>query len=689
LALFASSGPATVYDGLPVAAPLTGAAFELSGLPVDSEWWGGLAVRATGSADWSPSGALLRARASTPYYVRADADPLLADGLTPATAFKEPADALLLALIFGGGNVWIAAGDYPQQALPVFPGTYVIGGFEPSFDWSTRDAELHPTRLTGAAGQAILACQDGAPGCCIDGLVLDGLDAAVACIDALDTPLVLSNTIATRSFDRGIRLRASATNDPIDVRLCGVRSELHRADGVSVQGAFELRLDACVLSNNTQEGLDCADLVAPDGRHALLALRDCVCADNLTDGVDVNLAAPPLGGAGGGTFDIEFAHSRFERNGGEGAQIDVDYDAFPAWSSAIRILGCQTRANGLNGFHLDLDLNSEALVWRSLAAANRHDGLQVSSETQSGFVMAAASAFHGNLGYGTRAAIGQRSLVVSHCALAGNQAGGLGSDALASVAVSCALWEQSNAFDDVTASGSAASQSGGLAQFERVPVTYGSLTAASGLLLSTGVASEAQLGQWGEVGDDQQPRVVSQLGSAQLALLPAPAPLDFPTAIALWSDQLGVAEDWRLAVAAPAQGVGLVMPGAPLVDAGPWGIAQAGAIGSLAPVEPSVFHAARAAPAPGTTLAPGSPQELRIGFDGGILAAFSANSSSVRVTNAKGQELAVGINVQSGELVLLPPVGGWPAGSKQVELHAGLQALDGNPLCATTVLRFL
>lgn len=686
-ALFAANSAASVYAAAPIAVGVSDG-YAWSGLADGGTWWLGLGVRATGANAWTPSGARLRAHVAAPLYVRAGADPAIADGLTPATAYPEPADALLWALVLGGANVWIAAGEYEQQSLPVFPGTYVVGGFDAAFDPATRDPALHPTRLRGVAGAAILACQGGGAGCVVDGLELDGAGVSSACIDALDTPLCVASSRLHDSADRGVRLRASPTNDPIDVRLCATTSGAHGADGVSVDGAFELRLDACVLSDNVQEGLDCADLVAPDGRTARLELRDCAARDNGTDGLDANLAAPASGGAAGGRFEVRLEHSRFERNGAEGAQVDVDYDAFPQWSSRVLVSGCQARANGQNGVHLDLDLNAEACVWRCVASANRGDGVLLSAETDPGFVFVAACALHGNLGRGLHGDSGQRALVASHCALAGNQGGGVASVAPASCAASCAAWEQPQPFDGVPALGCASSVASAAALFAHVPRSFGAVSAASGALLSSTLATTATVGQWAELSDDAQPRVVAQAGSAQLALLPAPAALELPAALVLWGDTLGVDEDFALAAASPALGAGLAMPGAPLVDAGPFGAAAAGELGALSVFDAEPFRPARATPAPGTALAAGSTQSLRVAFSGGELAAASASSASVRVIGPAGTELAVAIAVQAGELVLLAPPGGWPAGEKRVELYPGLGATSGAGLAAVAVLRY-
>lgn len=686
LALFVASSAADVYAGPPQQIGLAGDHLELSGLPDASEWWLGLGLRAVGASAWSPSGALLRARAQAPLFVRLGADPLIADGLTPETAYPDPASALLWTLVLGGGNVWIAEGDYEQQSLPLFPSTCIYGGFEASFDLELRDWKAHPTRLSGAAGQPILACQGGAPGCVIDGLVLDGLHQASYCVDASDTPLVLSRVDARDAADRGLHLRSLLDGPAIDTRLCALRSAGHAADGLSVQGALHLVIDASVFVDNGQEGIDCADLIAPEGGEAWFVLHDSLAARNATDGIDVNLAAPPAGGPTGGRFRIDIAGSRFEDNGAEGAQIDVDYEAQPAWSSEILFEGCRSTANGLNGFHLDLDRATEALLLRCEASANGVDGVLISSESDPGFALVSTGAFHANLGYGLHATAGQRSIVATHCALAGNQLGGASSEPAGSVLVSSAGWLQANASENVSSIASSMSTSPGPAQFLRAPAAYGVVSGASADLLTSSSAAAAQLGQWAETADDGQPRVVWQLGGNQLGLLPAPSTLHLPAALALWPDAFGVTEDWRLALAAPAGGAGLAMPGAAPVDAGPWGAALAGPIGALELVRVAVFRAARAEPPPSSGL--GLSQEVRIAFAGGTLDAASASSASVRVTDEAGGELKALVQVLADELVLTPPLEGWPAGFVRVELHSGLHSTEGTGLCATCVLRY-
>ena len=148
LALFVSDDAGTVYAGAPVEAPLTGTSTTVGGLPDGMARFFGLGVRAAGSGDpYLPVGVVLTATPGPVIYVDPTADPTVADGMTPATAFPNPVSAFLTAFVAGGGNLWLAEGDYAVAFIPQFAGVHAYGGFQPDFDLATRDPEAGNTRF--------------------------------------------------------------------------------------------------------------------------------------------------------------------------------------------------------------------------------------------------------------------------------------------------------------------------------------------------------------------------------------------------------------------------------------------------------------------------------------------------------------------------------------------------------------
>ena len=99
-ALFGASTKDAVFAGVPLAEGLTEPFAIVEGLARETHHYFGLGVRsadAGGDAPYVQAGAVVRVRTGEPIYVDALADPFLADGLTPATAFPDLLSGLLAA----------------------------------------------------------------------------------------------------------------------------------------------------------------------------------------------------------------------------------------------------------------------------------------------------------------------------------------------------------------------------------------------------------------------------------------------------------------------------------------------------------------------------------------------------------------------------------------------------------------
>jgi hypothetical protein len=686
LALFsapdAQALDAAIAAGIPYAGPLTGSALTLAGLADGVELAFALAVRPIGATTWTASGARLRLRPGSVIYVRAGADPAIADGLTPASAFPDPASGVISAFLAGGGNVWISGADYGSQSLGLFGGVHIYGSFDASFAPELRSSADHPTVLRGLSGAPILASLAGTGTAVADGLVLEGDGVAQIGVDAKDLALELRDVVIRACKDRGVRLRNTDPGETLEVRLCLVSSSDNGADGLSLAGAYELAVDASAFESNVQEGIDLNDLVAPAGGTARLALRDVLLAANGTDGLDATLIAPAGGGAGG-NFAVSLDGCRAELNGGEGLFVDVDFELTPAWDLSLAIQGTRARSNGLNGIHLDLDDECDALIASSVVSANRGDGLLVSSESAGGFVLLASSILAGNQGAGARAIGGEFTVCASQCVFTGNAEGGLASAVADVRAAGSIAWLQSAAWP--AASAGVDVPAGAATPFVRAP--EGWLTAlamsASGISYSGSALPFAGAGL--EIDDDGTPRVIVSAG-AELSVDPAPASLAAPAVLALFADAATVAEDWQLAAGSAALGQGLAAAGAPAIDAGPYGVLGSGTPGLGAAVASAPFRVARVIPAPGSALPPGA--SLAIELLGGDVDASTLSSSTVRAVHGDGSTIALDLLLEpDGSVTASPSSGGWGSAPFALEI-AGLAAEDGRPLAAPVALSF-
>lgn len=681
-ALFVGTDRATLFAGTPLALAAGSRSLVVRGLSDGLEHFVGLALRSASSSPWTPSGLVLRARPAAPIHVDAAADPRVADGRTPATAFADLSSALITAALAGGGNVLVRDGEYAAGGLLVFPGTQVCGGFDQDFQLEPREPRAGRTILRGTTGTQVLAVGAGGADVVLDGLVLDGAGTFPVGIDVDASPVELRSVTVTRFATRGLRLRNANTSSAPDVLIAGCAFADNGGDGVSGSGAFDLRVDASVFDANVQEGFDFDDLVAGDGQTIDLSITNSRCFGNGTEGVDVDFAAPAIPGAQPGAFRVDVRGCRFENNGLAGILLDVDYETAPGWSADLVVRECYARGNGGDGFHVDGDAAATVTLFRLLASCNGGDGIEVTSETAPGIAVVCASVALGNAGAGVRAALGNRPIVASHCAVAGNAQGGFASTFTISTVSSSITHLQLGPAAGFELLGSIDVADPALPVFAWAPRAYATVLAQSLGSLTLSASPGIAIGDALELADDGALLRVAGVTGNAITVEPAPSPARVPATL-LAFDAVGrhVVEDFRLADRSVALGRGLA-PSGQSVDPGPFGAPGAGTPGFPDLVASPLLRVRDVTPAP----------VLGLALDAALDVAFSApldastlNSARVRVIGASGNELQATRAIDGERLRITPPNGVWPEPFR-VELHAGLRGADASPFLTPVVL---
>ncbi len=687
LALFVGTTPSDVYDAAPVVDPLEGTTLTLTGLVDGTPLVFGLAEVV--EAGFAPTGEVLTVVPGAPVYCRADADPTLADGLTPATAFASPFLAVLTAFGAGGGNVWLAGGDYAPFALPIFPGVHLYGGFDPTFDLALRDPEALPTVLRGVPNQPVAAIQDTVETMVVDGLVFDGGTVARAGFEITDSEVELRRVIARTCLGPGIRLNAADDQNPLGVKLVDCLATGNLAEGLSLSGALDLVAHGCRFETNVQEGLDGDDLIAPDDETASARLVECRFAGNGAEGLDIDLGTPLFGGVVGGVARISVERCVFESNLGAGVIVDVDFEAEPLWSGTVELIDITSRGNGAEGLLLDIDGPAPTFVHGGLFAANAGDGVTVRSEVFPGLAVISASASLGNIGAGIRSTVGNTAVLVSHGVVSGNGDGGIVAEAVRGGVSSTVAWLQPSPFANAAEAGTVVVDDVASPTLNALPVLFSDVASFDDVAGSVTLAAGAPVPEADAVlelqADDVARTILSFVTETELAVDPAPAFLVTPTRLAAWPAGSDVLEDWRVLPGTAAEGAGMAPPGGDPVDAGPLASPAGDPPGAVGDPAGALFRLATTSPPAGTT--PGPGETLVLGFLGGVLDPGSVGASSVVLRDGTGAEVPTTPFAQDGDLHVPEPAGGWPAGAT-LELHRTLGDTDGAPLAAPVVVPF-
>lgn len=710
-AVFVASDEDLVFAAVPHALTISEGKVVVRDLPRDTDLFVGLGIRLAVAQPYTPSGPVLRVRSAAPIFVDVSADPAQSDGLTPETAFDDLLLGIVIADALGGGNVWVMEGDFENAAYPAYMGVHVLGGFartdatsarrsaqRPVRDISElalRDEEFaallaarapdaHKTRLLGAAAQPIFAVESGnGTPAVIDGLWLDGRGVSSAGVDDTARPLEL-RSVDVQRCQRGIKLRPSPGVGVVRVLLTGVRAQACELEGVSVDGPFDVTVEAGRFAGNHNEGFDLNHLVAPDGATARLCVRGSSFDGNGTEGLDVHLGAPSTGGALGGDFEIEVVDCDFVGNALAGLRIDIDYETFPAWHSTLVIRGVRARANRGSGVHLDLDASHSTIVHRLSSTANAADGLLVTSESKPGTVLVSASLACGNLGAGVRASGGNVGVLASHCVIAGNAQEGFASEFVPSFAVSSVAYVQSNAWIGATCHSCAIQPHPVPDPFQRFPREFVRAVAvgANGLVVER-VPGEPS-GSVVELEDDGVVRTARAIAATTLLVEPAPTDLIVPASVALFAGtaEAGVEEDLRLTPNSSAAGVGMAPPQRAPSDAGPFGAPHGGAPGRESDLPPALFRLAHVDPP--WTAPIDAHADLRLTFLGG-LPEFASAQTRVLVVDSEGRGVPITVLVDQDAIVVSPLTEGW-RGGEIVELHAGLRSSTGSELASPVAI---
>lgn len=677
-ALFRGDSENTVYAGTLVNGAVAASPVLENGLTDGQDVFFGLAIRAAGTITWTPVGVVARARPNAPIYVDASADPSVADGLSPATAFPSLLDAMLVAGSRDGANVWVRDGEYRNGPFPLGPRVHVAGGFDASFTLAARNVAAQGTRLLGTTGLQLVDVVCGGGDASLDGLHLDGGGTTTEGIDVTDSDVALRSLMVRRCTDRGVRAKVTVPVPNRDLQVVACTIQEHGSEGLSSAGPIDLRLDQSRFDANGQEGIDADNLEAPSGGTVTLHATACGFYGNVFEGLDADLAAAPLA-ATPGTFVVRIDNCSFERNGLDGLLIDQEHEFAPGFTAAIDVRGCLARGNRLAGVHIDADAQATYRLDRLRCTANAGDGVLVTSETNAGEVLLSASWLAGNLGAGARSSLGNKVLLASHCGFAGNQGGGLRCDTVAGAAVDCIGLGQPSLLSNAIGAGNVTADAGA-AVFLVAPLAFTTVTAANQGSLTVAATTGFAAGTSVVAADDGRRLVVQQVNGSTLVLDQAPTAFVAPGSLAAYAGTV-VADDLRLAAGSPALAAGITPAGVTAPDCGPFGAPAGGAPGRREPFAATTLQLQNAAPALATGVT--ANESLVLTFDRELDLA-TALPERIRVLS-NGTATAAGIQIAGRTLTLVPSAGGW-TGTLRLELHAGLRALDGSQLGAPLLL---
>ncbi len=681
-ALFVGTDAATLFAQPAIPVTLSLGQRLITGLTENVTYHVGMGVE-TSPGQYAQVGPTLRMRADMVIYANIDTPASFddQDGLTPETAFFDPAIAVAIAQAFGGGNVWIAEGSYPAVSITMIDGVDIYGGFEPTFDLRLRNAPRQDTVLVGPANEDVLIFNKGLVPITIDSVTIDGSAGVENGVIVNTRPLELRSMVLS-GCGRGVKLRSSDNANPAQVTVIGCDINQSRVEGLSLIGAFDLAVYATIFSDNKNEGLDTGPASAPSFEIIDISIVDCEFRGNGAEGLDLTLSAPSTPTGTGGSFNIRVEDCDFIGNVLSGMLVDIDFELDPTWEASIHIRGCYAAANGADGIHLDIDSRSDTLIQRCNLTTNAANGLRVTSESYRELVTLSASALTGNLSAGARASLGNVPLLVSHCVVAGNAAGGIVQGVVRGSATSTAGHLQSKAFQGITPHFSLDLDSSTL-PFSNAPIQYLTATKLTGNEVITATAPDFGSGSVCELSDDGVAYLSQSVTSASVFLDPAPTSIPIPTRLRAFPPASPVLEDYIPSPASPLLGAGMSFPGFPAEDCGPFGSTHPGPPGSEDLVSARPFYLAHTVPAYGSAL--GSGQVLTLQFSGG-LAPANIPAGAIRVTQGTtGIDVPVDLAVTNGQIQVSPPIGGWQSGMV-VELHRRLTSASGDLLIAPVAL---
>ena len=690
-ALFTGGSRSTLYQGTPT--PVTTSSFTVTGLANGIELFAGLAIRVQGTTAWTPAGVPVRFRPGAPLFVDARNSGSM-DGLTPATAFSSLTFALFVAgATPGGRNVWVRDGNYLVGGYPIGPGTHLYGGFSGAlgtpYDLGSRNATGGLTLLTGLGGLNVVDVICGGEDAVLDGIKVDCRNGVTEGIDITDSDVEIRSVQVQDATDRGLRMRTLVFTNTRDLVMVNCVSTSNGSDGISVDGVVETVLDRCFFDANGRDGLD-AEVFALGASERGFRVRTSRFFGNVGDGFNLELASAPTATVG---YRVDIEGSLFERNGIDGMVIDQDHELDAALSSAIVVRGSTARANREAGFQLDADARGTYLLHRVSGTANAGDGLLVTSESDAGEVVVGASWFAANLGHGVRTigtggggTLGNKAVHLSHCAVAGNAAGGFLAASARGSSASGGIWKQLTAFSGVLQQSNWTGDADAAQPFVVAPKRFLRATANQSGAITVNSTSGVAAGDAAEVGDNGIALTVTSASGTSLIVTPAPTAFVSPDAVTVHSDPAAVVDNLAPRAGSGLIGAGMSAQGGPAVDAGPFGAPAGGAPGSASPLDPAVgLRLLRTVPATATGVTGSSL--IRLEFDRQVAGASVTQQRVVVIDESTGNAVTASIAVSGNAITLNPTGGGWPL-SFFVRILPGISATDGSALGLPLALPF-
>ena len=278
---------------------------------------------------------------------------------------------------------------------------------------------------------------------------------------------------------------------------------------------------------------------------------------------------------------------------------------------------------------------------------------------------------------------GLRGVSVAHCAVVGNAGGGVVSTTLPVHVAANVSWLQSMPFPGAVAHAGYHSKDPLAAPFVRAPDRFAAVLEVDGDVLQLDAAPDLQAVDRVELADDGVDRDGTVLPGERLRVSPPPAGVPTPARLAVLPGGDDAAEDWSLSPGSPALGAGLFPPAAPAEDAGPFGAPSPAAPG--VEEDAADFPFVPLARAPELVPGPTAQEPITLTFGGGVPDATSLGPSALAAFAEDGSELAITYQLLGEELVISPPLEGWPKGAT-LELYSGLRATNGASLAAPLVL---
>src|SRR5262245_40819883 len=574
-ALFLEHTALDVFVDPPVIAGLTGSSVVLTttsnpGLVSNGTTvFAGFGIRRTGTTTWTPIGSVIRCRPSVRTVFVDPAGPPNGDGSSPANAFPLLDNALLVGAVFasafGDVNVWVLEGTYTTRAFDpvsqeggaftVGPNVHVYGGFQPGFALADRRATGRGSILHGGPTTRIVDVISGGAVHVIDGFRLDGRDTTTEGMDIVESDCELRSVASLRCVDNGVRIKQliDFTNRR-NVTLVACDVSQNTDDGLGVTGVFQVTFDRSTFDANGGAGIDVNDLLALEGSSASLRAFGCRFFGNSLEGLGIDLnTVQTANQTPGGRFVVDVEACVFERNGSNGLDIDEDHDLFPAWHTSVRVRDSVARANRQHGMHLDADDQGDYVLDRVRCTANGGDGITLTSDPDDptttaddqapGHVAVTNSYSGGNQGAGMRASQGDKVLLVSHCALAGNRGGGIVSELTASTgtnprrissAASTVFWRQPDPLTNVAQE--ACWFENVQTPFSVAPEELAVATAANAGALALAANAPIAAGQTVVLADARVARTVSSVTGNVIAVSPAPTTFVAPDSVFGYAD---------------------------------------------------------------------------------------------------------------------------------------------------------